>query len=598
MVSRILPVVVFALAFAAASLAQVTIKVNANSGDVISGEKQFRVIVDSKNLVTQVEFYVGDDLRDSDSSTPYEFRLDTIAEAEGDIEVTFAAYTSEGESAKKVLKLKIDNELGKGPDHFVEKATELMVERKWDEAILQCRIALKAKPGYVPAQLAMARANFGKGVLDSAQRDAEDAVKADPENTEALDLLSAINLQKAFGTVNRGGDRNETLELMKKALIAAAQSRAKVYETRLNKLGQPTDQNRIQVADVAIRGGRFSVAIDAVQSAFRKDERNAALANRLIYAQLRAGRFAAATENALIYQKRGQPDGYGYALIAIVLNRAGEVEKADEALRQAILNDSQGVGVRTAQAYLALVRNRNQEFAKLAASLANDEGHSPEVGCYLMTMLHETNDYEGSRKAFETAVLAEPGLYDLYIQRANQAIAFNYQQNLEEKEAAYQKQVARAFFEAALAAKPESFEAFTGLALLDIDANKIADAAKNARSAILAGPEYAAGHYAASVALSLLARNLRAQQQEAEANRTKSRQAGLLDEEARYAKLASDLKAAADKASRECDAAIAAAGKFDKPNLEGVSVPDMRRAWNYFYRYGRTPLLAPPSSVP
>ena len=54
-----------------------------NTGDSLSAERTFRVTVLSDNPVTKVEFYVGDSLRDSDSSTPYEFGMDPRKEADG-----------------------------------------------------------------------------------------------------------------------------------------------------------------------------------------------------------------------------------------------------------------------------------------------------------------------------------------------------------------------------------------------------------------------------------------------------------------------------------------------------------------------------------
>src|SRR5581483_5657843 len=51
-------------AIAAPPKAPVTVSVDAKNGDVISGEHQFKVTVNSQNLVTQVEFYFNDDLRD------------------------------------------------------------------------------------------------------------------------------------------------------------------------------------------------------------------------------------------------------------------------------------------------------------------------------------------------------------------------------------------------------------------------------------------------------------------------------------------------------------------------------------------------------
>src|SRR5579871_2515772 len=100
----------FALLLVTLAPAQkLSLSVNEHDGDTIAGETHFVVKVQSKNPVTQVEFYVGSELRDTDPSTPYEFTLDTLGEPDGNIKVKFTAYTAEGENASQTLNLKIDN---------------------------------------------------------------------------------------------------------------------------------------------------------------------------------------------------------------------------------------------------------------------------------------------------------------------------------------------------------------------------------------------------------------------------------------------------------------------------------------------------------
>ena len=60
--------------------AKVDLNVNLKNGEILSGTRSFRVMVQADDPINQVEFYVGDELRDTDSSTPYEFKLDTIEE--------------------------------------------------------------------------------------------------------------------------------------------------------------------------------------------------------------------------------------------------------------------------------------------------------------------------------------------------------------------------------------------------------------------------------------------------------------------------------------------------------------------------------------
>lgn len=583
--------VVGAMIAASLACAQIKMTVNVKEGDKIGGEQYFRVNVESQNLVTSVEFSVGNDLRETDNSTPYEFRLDTLAESEGPVKITFAAYTSEGENVKTTLNLVIDNQLSLGADHFVAKGQEALTASKWDEAIGLARIALKAKAGYNPARMVMARAHYGKGVMDSALKFAQDVLASDKDNDDALNLVSAINLQKAFGTFNRGGDKNETLKTLKALLIEAASSRFKVFESRLGKI-QPTDAaTTITFADTAIRAGRYSIAIDVLQSAFRRDERNSEIANRLLYAQLRASRMSAAIETATTYSKRGRPDAVGYALLAITNARQGKLMEVDDFMRQAVLNDSQSLGVRTAQTYLALLQGRTNDFRRLAADLGRDNSNSAEVGYYQHIGLYLGNNFEESRDAFERAVLAEPITFDLYVQRANQALQYSFTAGLDSKEVTYQRDVARVFFEAALAAKPESFEALTGLALTNLVDNKLREALTFARAAAQAGPEFAGGQYVLSSVLSSELQRIRAAQVAAEDGRNKARNNNLKEEVDRYSKIIADLRVEGDKVNTEMVAAVAAAAKADKPNLEGAAIPQPMTAFNYFYRFGRTPLL-------
>jgi hypothetical protein len=104
------------------------INVDAKNGDTISGERNFRVTVDSSDAVNQVEFYVGDDLRDTETSTPYVFPLDTVDESDGDVKVRFKANTVQSKTVEKILTLHIDNEKGKGAEFHVQAGLSDLTE--------------------------------------------------------------------------------------------------------------------------------------------------------------------------------------------------------------------------------------------------------------------------------------------------------------------------------------------------------------------------------------------------------------------------------------------------------------------------------------
>lgn len=541
-----------ALAVLGLSAAPTQINVNANDGDVVSGEKTFRVTVQSDSPVVQVEFYVGDALRENDTSTPYEFKVDTLGFDDGEVKVAFVAHTQEGNPARKALTLRVDNGLSKGADFHVQKAQDALAVSNWDEAIFAARVALKIKAGYEPARLAMARAYMGKGVLDSAQRYAEDVLAEKPDNIEALEMLSVISLQQAFNTYNRGGDRNQTITTIQNALKAAVTNRRKSLEASLDKLQPVTDANQLRYADMAIEASRYSAAINALLPTLRKDNTANAIANRVAYAQLRAGRITDARSTLNDVVKFGGLDAYGYALMAVVESHLGSPTGSDDMMREAILSDAEDLGVRTAQAYIALRRNNAGVLSRLAADLARDQGGSSIVNTYLCALSFKLNRYDDSRKYFERAVLAEPTNYDAYIERANNAMAMSQSANLSDTDKGHELRMARVLFETALLCKEDSFEALTGLALAAMRQGKNDEGLRFARAATAAGPQYAAGWFTLAAAQ------------------------------------------AANNQATEAAVSTRKAGTLDQPNLEGRQVPNADMAWRYFTQMGRTPLMAAP----
>ncbi|MEQ1934392.1 MAG: Ig-like domain-containing protein, partial [Fimbriimonadaceae bacterium] len=159
-------------------------------GDALTGVRKFRVTVESDNPVNQVEFYVGDNLRSNDTSTPYEFEIDPLNETEGSLKLSFAAYSAQGENVKKSYTVKIDTGVAKGADKNVEEGYAAMAKSQFDQAIYSGRVALKAKAGYNPARILLARAFLSKGVYDKAQTFAEDALASEPNSDDANEVLS------------------------------------------------------------------------------------------------------------------------------------------------------------------------------------------------------------------------------------------------------------------------------------------------------------------------------------------------------------------------------------------------------------------------
>ncbi|MEJ5170022.1 MAG: tetratricopeptide repeat protein, partial [Fimbriimonadales bacterium] len=418
-----------------------------------------------------------------------------------------------------------------------------------------------------------------KGVYDSAQRYAEDVLAADPKNAAALQLVSAVNLKRAFG-VGASADRLQNLQAIGAALRAAVGARKAVLEAQLEAFGQPSESSLLRYADTAILLGRYRLAANALRPAFEKDDRRPELANRLAYALMRDGRFRDALGVLDVHARTKQMDAYGHALTAMLLSFLSEPGKSDEALKEAVLSDSQNLGVRLAQAYLALRKRDLGVLRTLVTDLTREVDASPYVEYYLAALYDFAKDFDASNRAFERAVLTEPMLFDVYIDKGIQALRAS-QAEKESKDADFQYERAKTYFEVALEAKPESPEALTGLALMHLKRKQTRDAIRFAEAAVKAGEDYAPGHYVLAAALADYEGELRtlATRQQAE-GKTK-------DAETTMA-LAREVNQRAFRSKED-------AGKRDRSQLAGLAaVPKAQEAFEYFERYGKMPVISPP----
>ena len=530
--------------------APLTLTVNAKDGDVLKGERAFRVSVASDTAVNKVEFFVNGELRDTDTSTPYEFKLDTVGEEDGPIKLRFKAITVESKAAEKGVAAKIDNELSKGAAYHVEKANDLLIDGKYAAARDEGRVALKAEKGNFDARLVLARAYTGLGELDQAQLQAEEAKAAKPEDPAALSLLAGINVQRAFRIYAKpDADRAETLKQIKEALAGAVAARRQALDVGFDAL-QPDPL--LPYVDAALRARRYSAAIAALQPKFLVDQKNAQLADRLAYAQLRTNRRQDALNTLATLQRAGSLSAYGYALKAVALADGGDDAGSDEAIREAILADSEDLGVRTAQAYIALKRGKTDVLAGLSSSLSKEQGQRADVRYFQMALAAKQQRYSDATKAFQVGVLAEPASADLYVEYANDSIAITQRGKMEEKEKASHYAEARAYFETALVARPEASEALAGLAMVAAFEAKPAEAVRYAQAAVAAAPMDAGAYYALSAAQ------------------------------------------AANRNVAGAQAAMRRAGQLDAKYLGGRQIPDAAAVWRYLDTAGRPTVISAP----
>jgi tetratricopeptide (TPR) repeat protein len=545
---------------------------------------------------------VNDSLRDTDSSTPYEFTIDTLQEDDGPVKVRFDAYNEKGQKGTVSLNLRVDNGTTRGVDFHLEKGREALAASKWDEAIVAGRVALKIDPASNPARLLLSRANFGKGVNDLAQKYLEDVLASEPKNEDALNLLAGIEIERAFTTfTTSGAQRTATIGLIDSALRRAAQTRASLLAERVDALGDGSgalDPARLRTLAAADRYNRIAQELSQKAQA---DPQNVVVQNWTIYGLMRAGRYQEALVLYRRYEKLGKPDLYGLTLGAVLKQFLGDEEGALAAEKEAVKLDPASPSLLVARTYLALrrgsqsqfsadadpkdrrenvlVRQRGAqaEFGNLTAELLKANDSSPITLYYLSTAQLQRGQFDESMANLKRALLAEPAFFEAYIERANQILLYTFNNRLSQEETTAQRALARAFFNAALGARPESFEALTGLSLMaGLEAN-MEECIRLGEAAIKAAPGYAPAHYTLAAAYSTVRAGLTTR---AGREQNRDKRAALLQEQASWMGRA---RTAIDQAS-----------KVDPLNIRGRTIPPFDVAWRYYYVHGRTPLIPAP----
>ncbi len=549
----------------------VEIQLNTQEGAKISGEHTFRVrVVADNEIVTQVEYYIRDEYRGKDQSTPYEFTIDTLAEPDGPFKIVFAAYTNSGKSVKKPFQFTIDNGMAKGLEFHLQAAREALQESAWDKALTSGRVALKIDAKSANAHLLVARAYYGKNVLDEAQKHAEDAIETNPDLDEARDLLTAVSLRQAFGVLASDSKRDGALEAIGAAYGLAIESTQARLDRALER--RDRDQELLAYVDAALAAGRYRLAIGALQEPFRRDNRDSALVNRLAYAYLRTDQYRLASDTVGQLIRFGTPNAYSYAIRGLAEWELGNRSASDEALREALLQDSQDIGVRTAQAVISLKKGETHTLRQILNGLMNDYGQRPEVAYLVAALSNRMGEYGQGRKFFETAVLANPTLYDAYLEEGNVALGIAVDGRLDQQGLDYQLRSAEMLFQTALKAKPDSAEALSGLALTKLMQAEYGKGLEWARAAVKAAPGSAGAHYVLAAALAGNARQSRTIQANDRTSLDARREANMVE---------------ARKAAEQ-------AGRLDVPKLGGREIPDIVTAWRYFAQFGRKPILTPP----
>lgn len=560
------------VALIASSHQAVPVTVNLQPNEVISGVREIRVTVgEVKGLVQQVEFYLNGDLRETVSGYPYAFKLNTLDLDDGDSKLDFEVQTTLGEKGKASVSVHIDNGVDKGVEFHVKHGLELLSDSKFGEAEIAGRIAMKAarkkqdagtdfdeKRDMNPARVVLARAYLGLSRYDRAQKFAEDALAADPNNVSLMSLVSGVNLKRALRMVDRDGNPDAARERVKTALISAIERQRNILQDRLDKMGEPTLDNAIAYADLAFRAGRFSQAVKALIPPVRKNPERADLGNRLAYAQMKAERFEDARGTLRALQRQGHINAYTYALLAVLQNMAGEKDATDDSLKEAILNGGDDLGVQLAQAYMALQAGKTDVFGQVLDKIRHENADSPELSIYMSDYMNRTGRPDLARAYFEDAVLQNPLLTEAFLHEARTSLIMSLSAKQPKDQQTFQRKTAQMYYEVALATRNESAEALVGLAFCkqlggdDLEAIKLSDAARRA------SPGYAAAFYTSA------------------------------------ALYRATTKLETTPKIEESEKAMAVASRLDRANLDGKDIPKLQDALRYYVRFGAGPIMTAP----
>jgi len=534
----------------ASSAVAADIKINSSlrSGDKIAGVVNVRVTVTSDVPVNQVEFYHDGRLLLADRSTPYEVVINTIVEREGNYDLEIAVYLTNGESKRETLRLIIDNNVGAGAAAHTANAVKFLQVGNYDGAIQAGLVALKADDDYVPAKLVIARAYYEKSEFAEAQTFAEGALIAG-DNVEAYEILASIFVKRSFRMLATGTDRMQAVSDIKQSLLEGVRNKRKAIQMQIRALGAPTNENRFQLASLHIQNNEFAAVTRIMREVYDPFDPDTRVANFLLYSLMRQGRIKDAYQVVEEINKNGAPDETSFALMAAAYATYRNFDKADENLRNAALAGAEDHPTKmTAAAFVAIKKNDRAAMQSQVRAMVQRNVVRPEAIFYLSVLYTYLNDLNAARDAFERAVVADPLLYDAYIQDGY--LSLGKAVRTQDKELLLAQ--AQSYMEVALEAMPDSPEALNGLAIVYLMQNKNSDALRFAEAAVRAGPEYAWTWYTYSCAL--------------------------------------------DRARKTIEArdAVRKAGDIDPERIRGRAIAVVEEAWDYTVTQGRIATVVPP----
>lgn len=318
--------------------AEVKLTSEAKNGSKISDIYTLVIHAESKAGIDKVEFQIDGMLRFTDTSVPYEYEWDTIADKEGEHKITITAYDSDMRTKNLTFTLVIDNELGMGADALAKQAMDAIKNKDYETANKYSRRAFKADPDNLTANRVLAMTYASKQDWDKAVTTLE-KVKIPEDDTETMAQLASYRLQRAMMPINGPNFVTDLAAIQKLRLSIAELALKKVVaqNTPMGNEGKVTAEGHTAIGDALFTAARLREAAAEyakcgdVDSAPVETVSRLALVNSLNKQPSEALRLT----RALIRQKKD--DSAIRAVYALTLLRARQFPEA----RAAIAKDVQ-----------------------------------------------------------------------------------------------------------------------------------------------------------------------------------------------------------------------------------------------------------------
>jgi tetratricopeptide (TPR) repeat protein len=350
--------------------------------------------------IDKVEFYIDDQLKGADSSTPYEFEWNTLEGTEGAHALKAVAFDAKGNTTTAKINVTVDNELGKGAEAHAQAASAALKEGNVDLAANLARRALKIDP----MNLAAARAYSGvlrqRGQVAEAVAVLDKATIPDSDipTREALVALHMAAADASNSTESFLQEANASIEIYKKlsALRVAAAG---------------TDP--VAKGDALVAARNYPAAIAAYEKCGPSDTAPVACANRRVLALILAGQIRDAESNIRTITRAKNADASTKALVGFIALNRHDFKTARDTVQQGVEESNVASLIVAAYSDYAMKQvAKAREEAGKAFMLAPDSADVQLVRAFVSA------DDAVSHRAYVRALELNPMLAEAYALRA------------------------------------------------------------------------------------------------------------------------------------------------------------------------------------